>query len=105
MKSWAAQPINARAGYRAARNRVFKKRSRNAQKTIGSLMSNIPKRFYEFGQFRIDPDGRLLYREEEVVPLPPKVFATLLALVESAPRIVEQNELLKTVWPATLSEE
>ena len=68
-------------------------------------MSNIPKRFYEFGQFRIDPLERLLWKEEEVVPLPPKVFAILLALVENAPRIVEKNELLKTVWPDTFVEE
>src|SRR5258708_28353763 len=68
-------------------------------------MSNIPKRFYEFGQFRIDPQEQLLWREEEVVPLPPKVFATLLALVENAPRIVEKKELLKTVWPDTFVEE
>ena len=68
-------------------------------------MGNIPKRFYEFGQFRIDPQERLLWKEKEVVPLPPKVFATLMALVENAPRIVEKNELLKTVWPDTFVEE
>jgi DNA-binding winged helix-turn-helix (wHTH) protein len=68
-------------------------------------MSNIPKRFYEFGQFRVDPDERLLWKEGQAVPLPPKVFATLLALVENAPRIVEKDELLKTVWPDTFVEE
>jgi TolB-like protein/DNA-binding winged helix-turn-helix (wHTH) protein/Tfp pilus assembly protein PilF len=68
-------------------------------------MSNIQKRFYEFGQFRIDPQERLLWKQGELVPLPPKVFATLLALVENAPRIVEKNELLKTVWPDTFVEE
>jgi TolB-like protein/DNA-binding winged helix-turn-helix (wHTH) protein len=68
-------------------------------------MGNIPKRFYEFGQFRIDPLERLLWKEEELVPLPPKVFAILLVLVENAPRIVEKNELLKTVWPDTFVEE
>ena len=54
-------------------------------------MSNIPKRFYEFGVFRIDPDERLLWKEGQPVSLPPKVFATLLALVENAPRIVEKD--------------
>jgi len=68
-------------------------------------MNNIQKRFYEFGSFRIDPHERLLWKEGEVVPLPPKVFATLLVLVENAPRIVEKNELLKTVWPDTFVEE
>src|SRR5437588_6328933 len=68
-------------------------------------MPTTPKRFYEFGRFRIDPDERLLWREGEMVSLPPKVFATLLTLVENAPRIVEKNELLKTVWPDTFVEE
>jgi TolB-like protein/DNA-binding winged helix-turn-helix (wHTH) protein len=68
-------------------------------------MSNIPKRFYEFGQFRIDPDERLLWKEGKPLALPPKVFATLLALVESAPHIVEKDVLLKTIWPDTFVEE
>ena len=68
-------------------------------------MSNSPERFYEFGRFRIDPDERLLWRDEQEVPLPPKVFATLFALVQNAPRIVEKGELLKAVWPDTFVEE
>ena len=68
-------------------------------------MSNIPKRFYEFGPFRIDPYERLLWKEGKAVALPPKVFATLLALVENAPQIVEKDVLLKTIWPDTFVEE
>jgi TolB-like protein/DNA-binding winged helix-turn-helix (wHTH) protein/tetratricopeptide (TPR) repeat protein len=68
-------------------------------------MSNIPKRFYEFGHFRIDPDERLLWKDGQPVPLPPKVFATLLVLVERAPHIVEKDDLLKTIWPDTFVEE
>jgi DNA-binding winged helix-turn-helix (wHTH) protein len=68
-------------------------------------MSNIPKRFYEFGQFRIDPDERLLWKKGQAVALPPKVFATLLTLVEKAPQIVEKDDLLKTIWPDTFVEE
>lgn len=68
-------------------------------------MSNIPKRFYEFGQFRLDPDERLLWKGGQPVALPPKVFATLLTLVENAPGIVEKDELLKTIWPDTFVEE
>ena len=37
---------------------------------------------YEFGPFRLDADDRLLKREGKVVPLTPKVFDTLLLLVE-----------------------
>jgi len=32
------------------------------------------KRIYEFGQFRIDPDERLLLRDGKPVPLTPKAF-------------------------------
>jgi DNA-binding winged helix-turn-helix (wHTH) protein len=68
-------------------------------------MANIRKRFYEFGSFRIDPEERLLWKEGQAVALPPKVFATLLVLVEKAPQVVEKDELLKTVWPDTFVEE
>jgi TolB-like protein/DNA-binding winged helix-turn-helix (wHTH) protein len=68
-------------------------------------MSNIPKRFYEFGRFRLDSGERLLWKEGQPVALPPKVFATLLALVEKAPQVVEKDDLLKTIWPDTFVEE
>ena len=38
---------------------------------------------YEFGPFRIDANERELLRNGEVVPLTPKVFDVLLALVGS----------------------
>jgi len=68
-------------------------------------MSNTPKRFYEFGPFRMDADERLLWKAGQAMPLPPKVFATLLALVEKAPQIVEKDDLLQTIWPDTFVEE
>jgi TolB-like protein/DNA-binding winged helix-turn-helix (wHTH) protein/tetratricopeptide (TPR) repeat protein len=68
-------------------------------------MSNIPKRFYEFGRFRLDPDERLLWKEGQAVALPPKVLATLLVLVERAPQIVEKDDFLRTIWPDTFVEE
>jgi TolB-like protein/DNA-binding winged helix-turn-helix (wHTH) protein/Flp pilus assembly protein TadD len=68
-------------------------------------MGKIPKHFYEFGRFRIDSGERLLWKDGQPVALPPKVFATLLALVENAPHIVEKDDLLKTIWPDTFVEE
>ena len=32
--------------------------------------------FYEFGPFRLDPSRRLLFRQDEVIPLTPKVLHT-----------------------------
>ena len=60
---------------------------------------------YEFGPYRIDTRERLLRRGDELIPLPPKVGATLLALVGSGGRMLEKGDLLKTVWPDTFVEE
>ena len=63
------------------------------------------KRFYEFGLFRVDTAERVLLREGKPVLLPPKLFDTLLALVERSGHIVEKAELMETVWPGTFVEE
>jgi Tol biopolymer transport system component/DNA-binding winged helix-turn-helix (wHTH) protein len=68
-------------------------------------MSLPIKHFLEFGQFRIDPIERVLFRNGRPVPLPPKSFETLVALVEKSGHIVEKNELMDKVWPDTFVEE
>jgi DNA-binding winged helix-turn-helix (wHTH) protein/TolB-like protein/Tfp pilus assembly protein PilF len=68
-------------------------------------MSEQTPHFYEFGRFRIDVAERLLLREREVVPLTPKVFDILLALIEQSGRIVEKDDLMKRVWPDSFVEE
>ncbi|MGH9937967.1 MAG: winged helix-turn-helix domain-containing protein, partial [Blastocatellia bacterium] len=68
-------------------------------------MSKQIKQFYEFGPFRIDPSQRALFREGRLVALPPKIFETLLALVERSGQIVEKDKLIKEVWPETIVEE
>src|SRR5574341_933443 len=60
---------------------------------------------YEFGPFHLDTDERLLMRDGRVVPLPPKVFETLLALVKNSGRIVSKEELMQSLWPDTFVEE
>jgi len=61
--------------------------------------------FYEFGRFRVKSDERLLLRGEELVPLTPKAFDILLALLENDGRIVNKDDLMKKVWPNTFVEE
>jgi TolB-like protein/Tfp pilus assembly protein PilF len=56
-------------------------------------------RFYDFGPFRIDCADRRLLSAGTPVPLTPKVFDTLLALVENSPRLIEKGELMQAVWP------
>jgi TolB-like protein/DNA-binding winged helix-turn-helix (wHTH) protein/Tfp pilus assembly protein PilF len=63
------------------------------------------RRLYEFGPFRLDPDSRLLMRDDRVVSLSPKAVETLLALVEDSGRLVEKEALLKKVWPDVIVEE
>jgi DNA-binding winged helix-turn-helix (wHTH) protein/TolB-like protein/Tfp pilus assembly protein PilF len=61
--------------------------------------------FYEFGPFRLNVTERLLQRGSEIVPLTPKVFDTLLVLVENNGHIVEKNELIQQLWPDSFVEE
>ncbi|HSE96766.1 MAG TPA: winged helix-turn-helix domain-containing protein [Blastocatellia bacterium] len=68
-------------------------------------MSKQIKHFYEFGPFRIDPSQRVLLREGQPVSLPPKIFDTLLALIERSGQIVDKDKLLEEVWPETVVEE
>jgi eukaryotic-like serine/threonine-protein kinase len=60
---------------------------------------------YEFGSFRVDPDKRLLLREDQPVPLAPKTFETLLVLIRHHREVVSKDELMKNVWPDTFVEE
>ena len=66
-------------------------------------MGNRQKQIYEFGPYRLDAAERLLMRDSEVVPLQPKVFDLLLALVERHGRLLEKDELMKLVWPDTIA--
>ena len=68
-------------------------------------MSLQTKHIYEFGPFRLDEAEHLLLRDGEAVPLTPKAFDLLLALVERHGHLLEKDELLKKVWPDTFVEE
>lgn len=68
-------------------------------------MSNERQRFYEFGPYRVDPDERLLLKDQQPIALPPKVFETLLILVQHSERLVLKDDLMKTLWPDTFVEE
>jgi DNA-binding winged helix-turn-helix (wHTH) protein/tetratricopeptide (TPR) repeat protein len=60
---------------------------------------------YEFGTFRLDPAERLLSRAGQPVQLAPKVFDTLLALVENGGRLIDKEQLISRLWPDTFVEE
>ncbi len=68
-------------------------------------MSKPARHFYQFGPFRLDAAERLLLREGEPVLLTPKVFDTLLVLVQNSGRLLGKDELMQTVWPDAIVEE
>ncbi len=47
----------------------------------------------------MDARKRRLWKGEQLVPLTPKAFETLLALVRKAGDVVEKDDLLEIVWP------
>lgn len=68
-------------------------------------MNEQPKEVYEFEGFRVDARRRLLTRDGRGVPLTPKAFDTLLALLRGGGRLLKKDELISEVWPDTFVEE
>jgi TolB-like protein/DNA-binding winged helix-turn-helix (wHTH) protein/Flp pilus assembly protein TadD len=70
------------------------------------LAMNVPPaRVYEFGDFRLDAGKRLLWRSGAQVPLTPRVFETLLYLVEHHDAVLDKERLMEAVWPDSIVEE
>lgn len=63
------------------------------------------KRLYEFGPFRLDPEESVLLRDGKPVYLKPKVFETLVVLVEKRGRVLGKETLMQELWGDTFVEE
>jgi DNA-binding winged helix-turn-helix (wHTH) protein len=70
-----------------------------------ATMPRLDPERYSFGEFAVDVAERRLWRGTAAVPLPPKAFEVLLALIRKAGLLVEKRDLLATVWPDTFVEE
>jgi serine/threonine-protein kinase len=69
-------------------------------------MSSHPPRRYSFGEFRIDARGRQLTRRDGTpIALTPRVFDTLVYLVQHAGATVGKDELMAAIWPGRIVEE
>ena len=68
-------------------------------------MNEPDKPFYEFGPFILDTREKVLLREGKPVPLKPKGYKVLLALVERSGFIVEKDFFMREVWDGSLREE
>ena len=64
-----------------------------------------PQGIYEFGEFRLDSGKRTLLRRGDPVSLTPKVFDTLLHLVQHHGKVIAKDDLIQAVWPDTVVEE
>jgi len=56
---------------------------------------------YAFGEFCLDVSERRLQRTGVDVSLPPKVFDTLVLLVENSGHLLEKDEFMRRLWPDT----
>lgn len=63
------------------------------------------KASFQFGPFRLDAAERQLLRDGTPVPLAPRVFDTLVALVKNSGRLLPKDELIRTLWRDTFVEE
>jgi TolB-like protein/DNA-binding winged helix-turn-helix (wHTH) protein/Flp pilus assembly protein TadD len=61
---------------------------------------------YEFGAFELDTAERLLRRLDGTpVPLTPRVFKTLLYMVEHHNAVLDKERIMEAVWPDSIVEE
>ena len=69
-------------------------------------MQAAPAHLYEFGDFQLDTTKRLLRRlDGTTVPLTPRVFETLLYMVEHHDIVLDKERLMEAVWPDSIVEE
>jgi DNA-binding winged helix-turn-helix (wHTH) protein/TolB-like protein/Tfp pilus assembly protein PilF len=69
-------------------------------------MQAAPAHVYEFGDFRLDTAKRLLRRlDGTAVPLTPRVYETLLYMVEHHDTVLDKERLMEAVWPDSIVEE
>ena len=62
-------------------------------------MSGLRKPVYRFAGFTLEPAEHRLSAAGKPIALTPKVFDTLVLLVERAGHVVSKDELMKELWP------
>src|SRR5215211_6854271 len=69
-------------------------------------MQTAPGHIYEFSGFQLDPVKRLLWKIDGTpVSLTPRVFDTLLYLVEHHDSVLDKERIMEAVWPDSIVEE
>ncbi|HNH83503.1 MAG TPA: winged helix-turn-helix domain-containing protein [Acidobacteriota bacterium] len=72
---------------------------------LSSEVHNQETALFLFGNFRIDLSQQSLAYNNEFIPLPPKVFQTLLILVQNNQKLVTRDEIINYIWPNTFVED
>jgi DNA-binding winged helix-turn-helix (wHTH) protein len=60
---------------------------------------------FGFGNFRLETRERTLTEGDHTIQLPPKIFDTLLLLVENAGHVVSKESMLARIWEDSFVEE
>src|SRR6188474_842503 len=68
-------------------------------------MSLPPSQIYEFGDYRLDSEKRFLWQNGAPVSLTPRVFDTLLFMVEHPNGVLDKERLMEAIWPDSIVEE
>src|SRR5579864_8332428 len=68
-------------------------------------MPSLFNSLYEFGEFRLDAQKRILRRGPQLVPLTPKSFDMLMVLLQSHGQLVTKDELMKALWSDSFVED
>ena len=86
----------------APADRALKDTAKVTMPLRGNLMKNET---YTFANFRLDAAERLLFDGDSTVALQPKVFDTLLMLVQNSGRVLSKERMLEEVWEGSFVEE
>jgi DNA-binding response OmpR family regulator len=71
---------------------------RGAPRATGDGKAAAPRARLRFGDVEVDPEDRAAFREGAEVPLTPKAFDLLLALLRKEGRVASRVDLLRDVW-------
>lgn len=60
---------------------------------------------YEFGSFRLLADEKMLFRDDKVLPLTPKLLELLIYFVQRPGALIRKDDLMESLWPDSFVEE
>jgi len=69
------------------------------------LNATVTNMIFKFDRYTLNADSRTLRCRDDIVTLTPKVFQTLLVLVENHTRVMSKDELFEQIWPHQTVEE